>query len=370
MSKTKVTETSEKEVKTFANLKEDVVDSGLCCACGACISYCESQNFDVIEMKDYTPQFKSEKSEENCTECGLCYFICPQTQPIMEQIETFYDAKGEVGHYENILAGKTTDEQIEKIGQDGGVVTTILRYLFDKNKIDGAVVSTYNEKLEPIPKLVFKKEELLDSAGTRYSISSQLLPLKDIYSLPLEVIKEKGIYDINSMRLAFVGTPCQLRAIRKMHFLSVTPVHTVKYVISLFCFENFNYEKLYKTLKDETNLSPDEINKTYIKKNFFVKSKNEKKYEVNIKKLDSAVRTHCHECDEFTGKYSDISVGSSGAPEGYSMIIIRTEKGQKVIKSMIENRYIEQLIVPPDQTKEWKEKKVKLFKRMINLKHK
>lgn len=370
MSKSKLQETSEEEVRTFKNLKEDIIEPGLCCACGACVSYCENQAFDVIEMKDYTPRFKSEKSEENCTECGLCYFICAQTNPIMDKIEEFYDAKTEIGHVENILAAKTTDTKIGEIGQDGGVVSTLLTYLFDKNKIDGAVVSQYNEKLEPVPTLIFNKKELLKAAGTRYSISSQLLPLKEIYNLPLEVIEEKGIYDVNSMRLAFVGTPCQLRAIRKMHFLSVTPVHTIKYVISLFCFENFNYNNLYDTLKKETNVSPENITKTYIKKNFFVESKDNEKFEVDIKKLDSAVRSHCHECDEFTGKYSDISVGSSGAPKGYSMIIIRTDKGKEIIKSMIEHKYIEQLIIPADETKEWKEKKIKLFKRMINLKHK
>lgn len=72
--------------------------------------------------------------------------------------------------------------------------------------------------------------------------------------------------------------------------------------------------------------SKNDIIKTNIKKNFFVWSKEGEQSEINIKDLDDAVRDHCHSCDEFTGRISDISIGSSEAPNGFSMIIIRTEK--------------------------------------------
>ena len=365
-SKQKASE--KQEVKTFKDLEEEVVKNDLCCACGACVSYCESQAFDVIKMKDYTPQFKSDKNADNCTECGLCYYICPQTKPVLEQITKKYKIKDEIGHIEDVLAAKTSDEKIKELGQDGGVVTTLITYLFDKHLIDAAIVSEYDENLEPQPKLIFDKEELLKSAGTRYSISPQFLPLKELYNIKPEVLKEHGIYDINSLRAAFVGTPCQLRALRKMHFLNVSPAHIIKYVIGLFCFENFNYSQLYEIIEKKTKTKPSDIQKTWIKKNFFLKTKDGKEHEVGIKKLDPAVRSHCHECDEFTSMFSDVSVGASGAPRSHSMVIMRTETGKELVNNALATGYLDRYMVPPEESQEWRKKKKNWFKKMVSFK--
>jgi len=358
------------EVKTFKDLNEKVIQENLCCACGACVAYCESQSFDVIELDGYTPRFKSEQNEENCTECGLCYYICPQTGTLEDLINQKLSIEDELGHISEILAAKTTDESIEKVGQDGGIVTTILYYLFERNQIDAAVISEYDEEMHTKPKLIFHKEELLKSAGTRYSISSQILPLKDLNNLPLKIQEEKGIYDIDQMRVAFVGTPCQVKALRKMQFLSIKPAHVVKYIISLFCFENFDYPTLYETIKKEKGIDPADIKKTYIKKNFYIQNKDDEVLEIGIKDLDPAVRSHCKVCDDFTGKYSDISVGSTGAPDNYSVILTRTKTGQKVIESLLSLNYVDQYMHPRDKESNWKETRKSFFRKMISRKSK
>ncbi|MFX0179757.1 MAG: Coenzyme F420 hydrogenase/dehydrogenase, beta subunit C-terminal domain [Candidatus Hodarchaeota archaeon] len=355
-------------IKTFKDLEQEVILAEKCCACGACIAYCESQSFNVIEIDNYIPKFKSEKNADNCTECGVCYYICPQTFALSEKLGNFYFIDNEIGHILKILAAKTTNPAIEKVGQDGGIVSTLLAYLFERRKIDAAIVSEYNENFEPIPKIIFDKEDLLKSAGTRYYISSQILPLKDLYNISQEILEKKHIIDIDQIRIAFVGTPCQCRAISKMKLLHIKPAHVIKYNISLFCFENFNYNQLSNILKKEINVKSNDIQKTWIKKNFFVKTKNDKEFEVNIKTLDPAVRKHCKDCDEFTGKFSDISIGAAGAPKGYSMILIRTETVEKIINSMLSEGFIEQFIVPTNQSIEWKNKKLSWFKKLITLK--
>jgi len=357
-----------KVLKTFKDLEQEVILADSCCACGACIAYCESQSFNVIEMDNYIPKFKSEKNADNCTECGVCYYICPQTFTLSGKLEDSHLIEDEIGHIIKILAAKTTNFTIEKVGQDGGVVSTLLTYLFERRKIDAAIVSEYNENFEPIPKIIFDKEELLKSAGTRYYISSQILPLKDLYNISQEILEKKHIIDIDQIRIAFVGTPCQCKAISKMKLLHIKPAHVIKYIISLFCFENFNYNQLYDILKKEINIKSKDIQKTWIKKNFFIKTKNNKEFEVNIKTLDPAVRKHCHDCYEFTGKFSDISIGAAGAPKGYSMILIRAVTSEKIINSMLSEGFIEQFIVPADQSIQWKNKKLSWFKKLITLK--
>ena len=52
----------DEDIKTFKDLDNDIIKTNLCCVCGACIAHCESQSFDVIEMEDYSPKFKSDKN--------------------------------------------------------------------------------------------------------------------------------------------------------------------------------------------------------------------------------------------------------------------------------------------------------------------
>ncbi len=354
-----------KDVKIFKDLEEEIIKTNNCCACGACVAYCSSQMFDVIKMEGYTPQFISDANVDNCKECGLCYYICPQTKPLMNILTENYRIKDEMGYIRDIVAAKTTDEKIKEIGQDGGLVTTLLTYLFDKHKIDAAIVSEYDEKLKPFSKIIYNKEDLLKSSGTRYSISSNILALKDLYSVAEEIVeKHHQIYDINQIRIAFVGTPCQCRAVRKMQLLNISPAHVIKYVFGLFCMENFDYKKLFELVKKETNEDPTNIAKMNIKKNFFITNKENKVYEVELKKFDDAVRNHCHDCDEFTSRFADISFGGSGAVQQNSMVIVRTEIGEELIRDVAIAGYIDKFTPKKSTITDWKASKIDLLRRM------
>lgn len=369
MTEIKPKKTVLKDVKIFKDLEEEIIKTNKCCACGACVAHCSSQNFDVIKMEGYTPRFISDANVDKCKECGICYYICPQTNPLMKQLNEEYKIKDEIGFIKDVVAAKTTDEKIREMGQDGGLVTTILTYLFDKNKIDAAIVSEYDENLRPIPKIIYNKDELLKSSGTRYSISSNILPLKDFYTIAEEILeKQHQIFDLNQIRAAFVGTPCQCRAIRKMQLLNISPAHVIKYVLGLFCMENFDYDKLFALVKKETTEDPKNIAKMNIKKNFFITNKENKVYEIELKKFDEAVRNHCLECDEFTGRFSDISFGGSGAVQRNSMVVIRSEKGAELMRDLFIDGYINQFLPKKSTISVWKSNKINLLKRMTTSK--
>ncbi|MBA7702837.1 hypothetical protein ES703_111612 [subsurface metagenome] len=103
------------DIKTFKNLEDDVISVNRCCACGACIAYCENQAFNVIEMENYTPKFKTDKSVENCKECGYCYYICPQTEPLLDKLKEIHLVKDELGNIIDIFAARTTNTIIKEV---------------------------------------------------------------------------------------------------------------------------------------------------------------------------------------------------------------------------------------------------------------
>jgi coenzyme F420 hydrogenase subunit beta len=130
--------------------------------------------------------------------------------------------------------------------------------------------------------------------------------------------------------------------------------------------ENFDYDKLFQLVKAETGLDPKDISKMNIKKNFFITSKANETKEVELHKFDPAVRNHCQECDEFTSRFADISFGGSGAVQQNSMLIIRSEKGKKLITDATIEGYVQKFIPKKSPIPDWKASKLNLLKRMTN----
>ena len=57
----------------FDRLKAEVIDSGLCMACGTCTGVCVSR---AIEM-DYSQEELMPRLATKCIDCGLCVAYCP-----------------------------------------------------------------------------------------------------------------------------------------------------------------------------------------------------------------------------------------------------------------------------------------------------
>jgi len=82
-------------------------------------------------------------------------------------------------------------------------------------------------------------EGIMRARGTKYVRVSMIAPLK-------EALKE------GKRRIAMVGTPCQIRAIRKIAELRIFddrfPNAEIT-ILGLFCFESFDYRNLRDYLK-------------------------------------------------------------------------------------------------------------------------
>jgi len=62
---------------------------------------------------------------------------------------------------------------------------------------------------------------------------------------------------------------------------------------------------------------------------------------VPLKEVKSYARHNCHFCEDLTADYADISVGSIGSPSGWSTVITRNKKGDKIYKDAIKAGLIE-----------------------------
>lgn len=321
-----------------------IAEANLCCLCGACVSVCP---VNAIEIKDDKPII----DEEICIHCGLCNFHCPRTfipLNLLKNLATGAEVdfcnqlvEQPIGPVRLIKSGQTTDDSIKNVRQDGGMATTFLKYLFDKNEIDGAiVVKRKKDSWDTIPVIVTGFEEVLDASGTKYAVSPNFVAF--------DKAREAGC-----KKLAFVGTPCQVQAARKYQAYSNLFEDiwgSIEYVIGIFCMESFAYDNVLKISEEMCNTPITDVTKMDINKGkFYVYKQDGDPVEIPIKEVTSLARNACHYCVDLTNELADISCGSIGSGAGWSTVIVRSEKGEKLYNEALKEGYFEVRDVPADK---------------------
>lgn len=299
----------------------------LCCGCGLCVSVCP---VDAIRYDKGT----FEIDDDICIDCGLCYACCPRTFFPIAMKRSQEDVSNikfieQLNYYQEIYTAQTTDDRIKEVAQDGGIVTTLLKMAFQQNLIDGALAVGLGDKpLEPRSLMIKNEEELLKTAGTKYTNSPML-----------QILHEYRNYK----RLAVVGTPCIMEALKKLTFYpNNKPFYdNIVLKIGLFCMESFDYADIIGILKNEFKHPPEDIKKMDINKGkLIIYDKTGSMFDVPIKRIKKYARFGCFFCDDLTSEQADISIGSIGSEPGWSTVIIRTERGAKFFHKAIESQLI------------------------------
>ena len=222
------------------------------------------------------------------------------------------------GVYRRLTVARANDPEAQARGQDGGVVTALLLSALETGTIDGAIVSGIDgqKPFYPVPRLAETREEILRSAGTRYSFSANVRALVEAAS------KRKK-------EIAFVATACQVQAVRRMQSTGLRLATSVKYVIGLMCSECFTYEGLMEEyIRDKLGLNLSEIEKISIKGKMLVTTRSEVK-TVPLAEVKQYRRASCGLCRDFSAEQADISAGGLGL-EGWTLSVIRTTRGERL----------------------------------------
>ncbi len=308
-----------------------------CILCGLCTRVCDELvglhaiNFAKrgVERKVTTPY---DTFSDDCIGCGACATICPTkskktrtyTYPILEEDakrinEQFLNgtADDNIGVYKSIFSAKGPYS-----GQDGGVATALLVSGMQKGMFDSAIVVQRQKGYEAQAIVAENVDEVVKARGTKY-LRVRMLPL-------LTELIEKG-----KTKIAIVGTPCEVRAARKIQQTLLPKYPDLQLtIIGLFCFEAFDYEKLKVAVQKLLGVGLDSVEKTQIHKGQFIATVNGKDYSIPVKELGAAIEYGCPFCDDFTNKYADVSVGSVGSAEGFSTVIVRSAIGDKLLENL------------------------------------
>lgn len=330
------------EVKVFRDLQEEVIFRDLCGKCGGCVSFCTAGTLNALELgEDDLPRFAD---EDKCLKCGICYMICPLTKDMDAEVRSKFGWGPPIGIYRNISSARSTDEAILAVATDGGVVTSLLTYLLESNLIDAAIVSRKTGAFSREPLIATTRDELITAAGSHFAGSSHLEELGDKYTTYSPTMSHVRSLSRKHLRhVAAVGTPCQIKTIRKMQCLGILPAHIISHTIGLFCMENFSFDaEARRNLESKLGFDFDDIDKLNIKDDVIITLSDGKVFHVPFEDMDELARPACLACTEFANDFADISAGGLGSPDGYTTIVTRTQKGAAILREAERQGYIEE----------------------------
>ncbi|WP_421077024.1 coenzyme F420 hydrogenase subunit beta [Methanothermococcus sp. Ax23] len=237
------------------------------------------------------------------------------------------------GKYKTVISARAADKKILKKSQDGGIVSAAFIYGLENNLLDGVIVADKEDEFKAVPKVATTPEEVLNAAGTKYTVCSNLSVLKN-------AIREYGCE-----KLGVVGTPCQVIATRKAIKYPVGFRHMpdkIALIVGIFCMENFPYNGMKTIVEEHCGVKIEDVAKLDIGKGkFWVYTKWGETKSIKLKETHPYEQIACHVCTDYTAELADISTGSVGSPDGWSSVFVRTAKGEEFINKMIDEGYLE-----------------------------
>lgn len=306
-------------------LRERVLDAGLCTDCGACVNLCPY----AASYQDHTIFIDPCEREE-----GRCYAFCPRTptdlQALREGLFDRGDFTPELGPLKGFYMTRAADEQVRNSAQHGGTVTALISLALGEGMIDAAVIAEDPGNFLPEGVAVQDARSVQRRGKSKFVVSPNVAAFHKI---------AKG----GAEKIGVVATPCQALALAKMRVKPLpakdSNIGKLKLVIGLFCGWALSWRELRSLLRRK--IGEDSIRGLDIppsKHHSMEVHTGKGIIEISLDEVMPAVRRACHYCFDMTAEFSDISVGSARCPEGWEVargwnqVIVRTQTGHELLE--------------------------------------
>jgi coenzyme F420 hydrogenase subunit beta len=329
------------KIWSFTDLENDVIKKGTCGKCGGCVSFCSANRIGALTMNQ--EGFPCYADRDKCLECGLCYMVCPQTQTIKGELDERFSWKPPIGNYTDVFSARSSYTDVREKATDGGVVTALLMHMLEKGVIDGAAVSRSAGPLLRSSIVATSREDLLEAAGSHFAEQPHLEEVGSRYTNYVPVVKSiRELAPEQLSKLAVVGTPCQINAIRKMQALGIVPSDIVDFTVGLFCMQCFEVENLVeREFVKSRGIKVEDIAKVNVKEDFMLTMTSGETLHIPLAEVEEIARPACLACKLFANDYADISVGGLGSPDGYTTVMVRTVRGREVFADALYSGAVE-----------------------------
>jgi coenzyme F420 hydrogenase subunit beta len=307
-------------------LINQVLSRDLCSACGACVGLCPYFTFfqgRVVVL-------------DRCSLAeGRCGAFCPQLNP-----GEWANQDG-LGPIAEQWMTRAQTRSLQRKGQYGGTVTTLVQLALEMGWIQGALLTGIGRGGEPEGRICRTRAEVLACAGSKYTGAGTLSALRPAL-------------EANEGPLGAVGLPCQITALANMRGYPLGERRTlpeVKLKIGLFCTWSLPLEKLQRKLREQG--IPDPAVKYDIPpppaEEFQIFTR-KKAYSMPLTEIRPLVPRGCLACGDMTAEGADISVGSAEGVPGWNTVLVRSDKGRQLLQEARSKNLLE--VEPLPETNE------------------
>ena len=306
-------------------LDTQVLRPGLCTGCGACQGLC--------------PYWGSVDGRTVCFfDCerrdGRCQRFCPRMPTDLDALrrqsfpaETILP---QIGPFRGLYLARAADESIRASAQHGGSMTALVELALVEGFIDAAVLTRSRGGLAPEGVLAATAEEVRSCSGSSFQVPPTLAVLN-------RALKEDRYHSIG-----VVGTPCKTLAVYKMKAYPLPEEEdrsgNIGMVFGLFCGWGLDWDGLNALTAahadpakvSHMDIPPSKYHSLELRQDGGTVS-------VNLDEVTPLVRSGCRYCVDMTAEFADLSVGGARSADGWDVdkgwnqIIVRSEKGQRLL---------------------------------------
>ncbi len=313
----------------YNSLERRIIEPGFCTLCGACEAACPTH---AITMEN-TRARRIVDCSEHLDLCPICYEICPHSEALLLRslrcVATAPIKNEALGYYRKIVLAQGIDPKLREGSHGGAVVTSLLTYGMENKNFDSAIVSQAepDNPTKPKPTVASVPDDVLSAVGSKFFPSS----VAEAYG--------SAAYGYGKTKVAFVGVPCHVLALRKMEAWQHKFSGSLKITIGLFCFGTFSFSSMLEHLAEKYKIKPSDIKQMRLSSKFVIETGDDT-VEIPIPEIKNHILPSCRTCTDFTAELADISIGGAYPLKDWSAVIIRTKTGEDFFYDAVKNGVI------------------------------